>query len=131
MSPEEGLAFANRFFQAYNDQDFGTIESLFSDELQWGHHNRFKGQGKPELVAFMKQFANTAPDRAFTDVMRWAVNNNNNDGTTLVFVEHSLKGTPAVDVESFGWKAGQAVTLETTSLLVVEGGKIVEWSDYA
>ena len=66
-----------------------------------------------------------APGRRFEDPARWAANGD------IIAIEHDLRATPTEDVAAFGWKANEAISLETCSVLVVKDGKLIEWSDYA
>ena len=125
MDAEQSLAFANRFFQAYNNVDSKTIAELVSEDVHFEHHGRFQGQGKGKLLEQVQNFSKMVPGRHYTEATRWAVNGN------LIFIEHKAYGTPAVDVELFGWKEGEPVTMDCCTLLVLKNGKIVEWSDYA
>jgi ketosteroid isomerase-like protein len=125
METEQYLAFANRFFQAYNEVDFKKIGELVSEDLHWEHHGRFKGEGKERLLVQIREFSQMVPGRYYAEPTRWAVNGD------IIFIEHKAHGTPAVDVALFGWKAGEPVTVDFCSLLVLKDGKVVEWSDYA
>jgi hypothetical protein len=42
-----------------------------------------------------------------------------------------MRGTPAVDVELFGSKAGEPVIMDYCTLLALKAGKVVKWSAYA
>lgn len=119
------LAFASRFFQAYNDVDVQTIGDLVSEDVQFEHHGRFKGEGKERLLDQIQNFSKMIPGRFYAEPTRWAVNGD------VIFIEHKAHGTPAVDVELFGWKAGETVIMDCCTLLALKGGKVVEWSDYA
>lgn len=125
MEANQYLAFANRFFQAYNDVDTQTIRDLVSDDIHFEHHSRFSGQGKEKLLDQIQNFSKIIPGRYFTEPTRWAVNGD------VIFVEHTAHGTPVADIAVFGWKAGESVAMDCCSLLVLKDGKIVEWSDFA
>ena len=119
------VATVNQFFQAYNTIDIKYLEGIISDDIHWEHHNRFKGQGKEALMQSIRDFAEKAPGRIFTEPTRWAVNGDS------VFIEHKWHAVPASDLPLFGWTKGVPATLDCVSLFVFSAGKIVEWSDYA
>lgn len=125
MDPEQCLAFANRFFKAYNAVDVKTIAELLSDDVYWEHHGHFKGHAKESLLEQIQTFIKMIPGRCYAEISRWAVNGD------IIFIEHKGGGTPVVDIETFGWKAGEPATMDFVTLLVLKDGKIVEWSDYA
>ncbi len=125
MDAEQSLACANRFFQEYNAVDSTTIGELVSEDVHFEHHGRLKGQGKEKLLDQIQDFSKMVPGRYYAEPTRWAVNGD------FIFVEHKAYGTPAVDVELFGWKVGEPIAMDFCSLLVLKDGRVVEWSDYA
>lgn len=125
MEPNELLQFANRFFGAYNAVDTNTLATLISEDLHWEHHNRFKGSGKEGFLDSIRKFDKTVPGRYFAEITRWAANGD------VIYVEHKWHGTPAEDMEAFGWKAGAATGFDCCGVLVFKDGVIVEFSDYA
>jgi ketosteroid isomerase-like protein len=125
MDSNQLLEIVNRFFDAYNNVDIEYIDSIISDKIHWEHHNKFKGDGKPQAIQSIHNFSEKAPGRYFEKPTRWAVH-----GQTI-FIEHKWHAVPALDVALFGWKEGVPVTMEIVTLFVFEDGKLVEWSDYA
>ena len=125
MEPNDLLQLANRFFDAYNKVDIEALSILVSEDLHWEHHNRFKGSGKAGFLDSIRKFDKTVPGRYFAEITRWAAN-----GETI-YTEHKWHGTPAENMEAFGWKAGVATGFDCCAVLVVKSGVIVEFSDYA
>lgn len=102
MSDTEYLGQVNQFFSAYNAFDIQVLTNLLHDDIQFEHRNRFKGQGRSQLLASIEEFAQKVPRRGFSGAQRWAVQD------ITLFLE-----------------------LDCLSLLTFERGKFVEWIDYA
>ena len=124
MDPVQLLALVNRFYDAYNAVDLDTLGSMMADDIRWEHHGQVKGQGKAQLLELNQKINEIAPGRYVKPPVRWAVNGN------IIFVEHTLYGIPVVEPGLFDWKAGVPFELEVCSIMVVEGDKIAEWSDF-
>jgi ketosteroid isomerase-like protein len=124
-SGSELLAIIERFYAAYNEMDLDTFGALVTEDVHWEHHNRFKGKGREPLLDSVRDTQAQLPVRRFGEITRWAANEN------VVYVDHLWSGTPAVDIEGWGWKAGVPMSMDCASVFVFEDGRVKEWSDYA
>ena len=123
MEANEIIEAIERYRMAYNEVDVTALEALLSEGVIWGHRNKFKGQGRAELLRSVAEFSKKAPDRHFAPYGRTAVNGN------IVFAEQTWHATPVQSDPAWGWEAGVPVKMETCSLFVFDNGKIVEWTD--
>ncbi len=121
---EDLITLVERFFKAYNDMDLDTFRALLTDDIKWGHHNRFQGEGADGLVQSIRDIQAKLPDRRFGEITHWAINANR------VYTEHDWSATPAESDPSWGWEAGVPTSMEACSIFVVEDGRVKEWADY-
>lgn len=118
------LAIAHRFFDAYNRSDTDALDDLVADDVRWGHHNRFSGNGKAGMLESIGEVAETMLGRRFGDILRWA------GDEQQLYCEHTWTAFPAADVPDWGWHKDVPVTFECISCFRFEDGRITEWFDY-
>lgn len=124
MTPDEILQAIEKFRIAYNSADVPTLEGLLSESVKWGHRNRFKGEGRAELLRSIAEFSDKAPGRYFANFGRTAVHDQ------VVFAEQTWHATPVNSDPAWGWEKGVPFSMETCSVFAFQGGRIVEWSDF-
>ena len=124
MTSTDLLVLAKRYFKAYDDLNIAVMSELLADDVHWEHHNRFKGAGKSGLLESIERIAGLAPDRRFGPIKRSA------GADSRLFVEHDWRCTPKEADVQRGWEAGKPFKMDVVSLVVVDQGRIVEWSDW-
>jgi hypothetical protein len=124
MDTNEVLAVLERFRAGYNEMNIPELEAVLSQDVKWGHRNRFKGEGRLALIQSMRDFSAKTPGRYFSDFGRFAIK-----GDTA-FVEQTWHAVPAADDAAWGWKKGTPFSMQTCSVFVLDGDQIVDWSDY-
>lgn len=119
-TPEEVVT---RYLDAYNAFDLNTLESLIDEDIELQHHNRgFKTSGRADTIALYRSTPDVIPDRQLGGRRPFVVS-----GDTVV-VQHTLAGTPKVDVP-FG-PAGQPFSVDLVTVFRVRDGRVVEYEDY-
>ena len=124
MKPQDVLNHLEAFRVAYNQVDASALAVLVAEDIQWGHRNKFQGNGRAALIASIEEFARKAPGRYFEPPERFAVNGD------LAFVEQPWRAVPAFSDPAWGWQEGVPVSMTTCSLFVLSDGMITEWSDH-
>lgn len=121
----ECAELAERFFEAYNRQDFDLVESMIEPELDFGHFNRgFTVTKRSELVDGLRYFAaNVAPDRRFTFERSTAAGN-------VVVREAWWEGTSRTPLPGIVDPAGPFRLRLCSVLRFNDAGRIVEWKDH-
>lgn len=123
MSAPSPIEVVDAYIKAYNDFDFDTLESLIDEDIALTHHNRgFDTRGRQETIDLYRSTPAVIPDRALTK--RTAISASGD----RVIVQHTLVGTPTVDVP-FG-PAGQPLDVDLATVFVVKGGRVVSYEDY-
>lgn len=117
---------SERLINAYNAQDFATMESLIADDIDFAHFNRnFTLNSRAALIDVLRQFAEQCvPDRHFEAPERvFALGDK-------VVREAWYVGTAAIDLPGFG-NAGEAFRLKFCSVMRFSNdGILLEWKDY-
>ncbi len=124
MESDRALKILEKFRAGHNEMDVPALESVLAEDVKWGHRNRFKGEGRSPLIASIREFSAKTPGRYFGAFGRVAINGN------VVFVEQRWHAVPAADDAEWGWKTGVPFSMETCSVFVLSGDKILDWSDY-
>ncbi|MCB2045803.1 MAG: nuclear transport factor 2 family protein [Novosphingobium sp.] len=117
---------SDRFFAAYNDQDFDTMAAMLAEQLDFNHFNRdFPMNSRDQLLETLRTFAGQYfVERGFGPPEKLLV-----DGNTVVRVA-DYTGIGKVDLPGFG-NAGERFTLKLCSILRFnDDGLIVEWKDF-
>lgn len=117
---------SDRFFAAYNDQDFGTMAAMLAEQLDFNHFNRdFPMNSRDQLLETLRTFAGQYfVERGFGPPEKLLV-----DGNTVVRVA-DYTGIGKVDLPGFG-NAGERFCLKLCSILRFnDDGLIVEWKDF-
>jgi steroid delta-isomerase-like uncharacterized protein len=123
-SDAEKIAVADRWIEAYNAQDNGTMESLLGENLRIRHHNRGVDlQGRQAMMDVLEQFEGIAPDKKFHSITRRMV------AGDVVISEMTWEATFTVDVPGFAAE-GETVKLELCGLWEIRDGQIVQYDDY-
>ncbi len=118
------IDLVEQFFTAYNEMDLDAFRALLTDDIKWGHHNRFQGEGADGLVQSIRDIQAKLPDRRFGNITNWAINGNR------VYTEHDWQATPTESDPSWGWVAGEPTAMDACSIFVFDGGRVKEWADY-
>ena len=124
MRSNELVQILEAFRVAYNAVDIPALESLVAEDVRGEHHNRFKGVGRAPLMQSILDFAERMPGRYFDPPTRFAINGQS------IFVERVWRATPVKSDPAWGWEEGVSTSMDTCSVYVIEGGRIVEWGDY-
>ena len=117
---------SDRFFAAYNDQDFDTMAAMMAEKLDFNHFNRdFPMESRDQLLDTLRTFASQYfVERGFGAPEKRLV-----DGNTVVRVA-DYTGVGKVDLPGFG-NAGERFCLKLCSILRFnDDGMIVEWKDF-
>lgn len=127
MSEETAPAaqVVERFMDAYNAQDFDTMEACLAPDLDFQHYNRgFSFSSAAELIATLRTFAaEYIPDRILGPALRV------NTAGEVVYREQLWTGILAADLPGFG-SAGDPVNERLCTVFTVRNGRIVEYYDY-
>ena len=125
MELSEFLVLLEKLRTGYNQLDFTAFDAIIAEDVKWEHRNHWMAEGRAEMIRMMKDFHAKMPVRYFGDIGRSAVNGN------LGVVEQKWHVMPVADEPAWGAKKDVLFTMDMCSVFVLEGGKIVEWNDFA